>query len=118
MNGTVYDEMDAMRMYAEASEEFKQENLSFIGSKCIYAPSKTAINKTINRYFELVRKFYENYPEFVAGFDLVGKEDISPSLLSFAEHILKLPSEIQFFFHAGETNWFGSADENLVNSEY
>lgn len=50
------------------------------------------------------------------GFDLVGQEDVAPTLVSYAEQILKLPSNIQFFFHAGETNWFGSIDENLVKS--
>lgn len=48
------------------------------------------------------------------GFDLVGREDVSPGLDKYAERLLQLPDEIKFFFHAGETTWFGSVDENLV----
>lgn len=61
-----------------------------------------------------MRRLHAKFPEFLAGFDLVGQEDVAPGLISFAEQILKLPSDLKFFFHAGETNWFGSVDENLV----
>lgn len=60
---------------------------------------------------DLQRKF----PEYIAGFDLVGQEDTAPNLVGLAEHLLRIPEDIQFFYHAGETNWFGSIDENLVN---
>lgn len=103
-------------MYIEAIDEFRRENPLFIGSKVVYAPSKLASNSTISHYFDAVRQLHANYPQFLVGFDLVGQEDAAPSLLSFAEHILKLPENLKFFFHAGETNWFGSIDENLVKS--
>lgn len=115
MDGNSFDEEAIMGIYVEALDEFKRENPSFIGSKFIYAPLKVATNETINGYFKIVRNLYEKFPDFLAGFDLVGQEDISPSLLAFAENILELPSEIKLFFHAGETNWFGSVDENLVS---
>lgn len=115
MDGNNYDEEAAMRIYVEALDEFKRGNPTFIGSKFIYAPMKAAKTETINGYFKIVRHLYEKFPEFLAGFDLVGQEDTSPSLLAFAENILELPSEISLFFHAGETNWFGSVDENLVS---
>lgn len=36
-------------------------------------------------------------------------------LIEYAERLLKFPEDINFFFHAGETNWMGTAsDENLV----
>jgi hypothetical protein len=36
-------------------------------------------------------------------------------LIDYAEKLLKYPDNINFFFHAGETNWLGSSsDENLV----
>lgn len=36
-------------------------------------------------------------------------------LVYYAEKLLQVPADIQFFFHAGETNWMGtSSDENLV----
>lgn len=103
-----------MKIYVDALNEFKQENPSFIDGKFIYAPLKTLPNATIATYFEIIRRLHERFPNDLAGFDLVAQEDISPPLESFAEEILKLPDDIKFFFHAGETNWFGSIDENLV----
>lgn len=36
-------------------------------------------------------------------------------LIEYAERLLKFPEDINFFFHAGETNWLGTtSDENLV----
>jgi adenosine deaminase CECR1 len=36
-------------------------------------------------------------------------------LIEFAERLLNFPGNINFFLHAGETNWNGcSSDENLV----
>lgn len=49
------------------------------------------------------------------GFDVVGQEDKGRPLVDFAEKFLKLPKSTKFFFHAGETNWNGETDDNLVN---
>lgn len=49
------------------------------------------------------------------GFDLVAQEDNGRPLIDFAESILKLPQDFRLFFHAGETNWNGVTDDNLVS---
>lgn len=103
-----------MRIYAEALAEFKQEHPDFIGAKVIYAPGKVMV-ADCDHFFETARQLRDEFPNFLAGFDLVGQEDTAPMLVQYAEHILKLPSDMKFFFHAGETNWFGSIDENLVS---
>lgn len=64
----------------------------------------------------MMRKLHNKFPNFVAGFDLVGQEDGSPQLINYAENLLNLPEDIQLFLHAGETNWYGSIDENLVST--
>lgn len=114
LDGKEYSEADIIDLYIETVNEFKRENPLFIGSKIIYAPAKLESNESVLYYFETVRKLHKKFPEFLVGFDLVGQEDTAPGLMSFAEQILKLPSDLKFFFHAGETNWFGSVDENLV----
>ncbi|XP_055314975.1 adenosine deaminase 2-like [Sitodiplosis mosellana] len=116
LDGNDYNDEDIMEIYIEALDEFKHENPSFIGSKFIYAPLKQVSNETAATYFDVVRRLHVKFPQFLAGFDLVGQEDTAPGLVSFAEHILQLPDDIKFFFHAGETNWFGSVDENLIDA--
>lgn len=93
--------------------EFKREYPLFIGVKFIYAKEKMAIIDP-SRYFETATKLHLKYPELLVGFDLIGREDKAPPLMSYAQHILQLPDDLKLFFHAGETNWFGSVDENLV----
>lgn len=114
MDGNDYAEKDVLDIYLEVLEEFKRENPLFIGSKLVYAPPKPVSKETIAHYFETVRRLHSNYSTFLVGFDLVGQEDTAPVLLSFAQQILQLPPDLKFFFHAGETKWFGSVDENLV----
>lgn len=58
------------------------------------------------------------FPDFVIGFDLVGQEDLGRPLIDFADQILTLPPTIKFFFHAGETNWGGQTDDNLVSNDF
>lgn len=103
-----------MQIYYDALNEFKEEHPDFIGSKFIYAPIKAVPNDTALEYFNDVRKLHSKFPDFLAGFDLVGQEDTSPKISDFAENLLALPEDIHFFLHAGETNWYGSIDENLV----
>lgn len=102
-----------MKIYSEALAEFKQDHPNFIGSKVIYAPNKVSIADSA-QFFATAQRLNAAFPNFLAGFDLVGQEDIAPMLVLYAEQILKLPGDMKFFFHAGETNWFGSIDENLV----
>lgn len=105
---------DTLSLLIDALDEFKSENPSFIGSRVIYAPNKGVTNETAATYFQIVRRLHAKFPQYMVGFDLVGQEDTAPTLMAFAEHILQLPDDIKFFFHAGETNWFGKTDENLV----
>ena len=56
----------------------------------------------------------------MAGFDLVGQEDLGPPLKSFLEKFLinlSANPTMKYFFHAGETNWYGTdVDENLIDA--
>lgn len=81
----------------------------------IYAPIKRKVGDCAE-LVKIAMQLKKKFPDFMVGFDLVGQEDTAPMLVNYAEHILKLPSDMQLFFHAGETNWFGSIDENLVNA--
>lgn len=115
MDGRTYTPEEILGIYVEALEEFKSENPGFIGSKVIYAPIKNVPNATAQGYFPVIPRLHARFPNFFAGFDLVGQEDPSPMLINFVENLLQVPKEINFYMHAGETNWFGSIDENLVS---
>ena len=106
--------MYTMQAYYDTLNEFKVQNPDFIGSKVIYAPLKNVSNKTIESYLKDIKSLYAAYPDFIAGFDLVGQEDLGPTLFEMIENLLKIPQDVNLFFHAGETNWNGLTDLNLV----
>lgn len=116
LDGRQFTEEEIVEIYSEALDEFKSENPGFIGSKIIYAPVKKVSNETAQNYFKIIPKLHARFPNFLAGFDMAGQEDVSPSIIDFLANILQVPKEINFYMHAGETNWFGSTDENLVSS--
>lgn len=102
-------------MHLEVLAEFKREHPEFIGSKIIYGRGKSKLLPSNDPFFKRAKLFHKKFPDFVVGVDLVGQEDIAPKLVSFAKDLQHMPADMNFYFHAGETNWFGSIDENLVN---
>lgn len=48
---------------------------------------------------------------------MVGQEELGRPLREFIPQLLNVSDDIDFFFHAGETNWYGtSVDENLIDA--
>ncbi|XP_039485886.1 adenosine deaminase 2 [Drosophila santomea] len=117
MEGNEYTPMDTVRIYVETLEKFKEAHPDFIGSRMIYAPIRNTDSEGVTEYIKNLKQFKEQYPEFVAGFDLVGQEEKGRPLRDFVDEILSIPEDVDFYFHAGETNWFGSTvDENLIDA--
>jgi adenosine deaminase CECR1 len=102
-------------MYIETLEKFKMDNPGFIDAKFIYAPHRLVDDQIFDSYLEILKNLRAKFPDFVVGFDLVGQEDLGRPLISFVERLLKL-KKINFYFHAGETNWNGMlTDQNVVS---
>lgn len=118
MDGKYYTEDESIQVYVDAIKEFKRDYPLFIGAKLIYSKSKLISNEKMQTYFERAGQLYAKYPQLVVGFDLVGQEDKPNPLMSYAEQILNLPDGLKLYLHAGETNWFGSVDENLVIDDF
>ena len=88
-----------------------------MGVKIIYAPMRSVDQNQLKEYIENARVIKKSFPEFLAGFDLVGQEDKGGLLREDADQLQILGEEMPFFFHAGETNWYGlSTDENLIDA--
>ncbi|XP_032599376.1 adenosine deaminase 2 isoform X2 [Drosophila grimshawi] len=106
---------DTVAIYKSETERFVANHPDFIGAKLIYAPLRGVEPQVVEEYVEKCVAL--KFPTFLAGFDLVGQEELGRPLLDFAEPLLKMPEDINFYFHAGETNWFGtSIDENLIDA--
>ncbi|KAF2887287.1 hypothetical protein ILUMI_18886 [Ignelater luminosus] len=117
LNETVYGPMQVAGIYKEVVDQFKKDHPNFIGARFIYAPSRKVNNATVENYIKIVKELKKNYPDFLAGFDLVGQEDLGLPLTEFINHLDQIPKDIDFIFHAAETNWFGtSTDMNLVDA--
>ncbi|XP_053686750.1 adenosine deaminase 2-like [Sabethes cyaneus] len=117
LTGKVYSPEEIVQIYVEETERFRSTHPLFLGAKFIYAPSRFASDTVFETFIETAKSLHEKFPTFVAGFDLVGQEDTGRPLIDFVPELLKLPESINFFFHAGETNWFGlSTDENIVDA--
>ncbi|XP_053675445.1 adenosine deaminase 2-like [Anopheles nili] len=116
LDGRTYSPEEIVQMYVEQAEKFVQANPKFMGVKFIYAPLRFCDDSTFDGYLTLVQKLYDRFPRFIAGFDLVGQEDLGRPHTDFNERLLRLSPTINFFFHAGETNWSGRADENLIDA--
>lgn len=117
-DGTKYKPQDLVGIYRNLTRRFKQEHPDFIGAKLIYAPTRSGTYEQAKDYVQIMTEIKELYPDFVAGFDLVGQEDKGHTLEEFADLLKEVEKRnISFFFHAGETNWLGApTDENLVDA--
>ncbi|BFF99499.1 adenosine deaminase 2 [Drosophila madeirensis] len=117
IGGEMLSIRDTVAIYQAEMERFKASHPDFIGSKLIYAPLRGVEPKVVEEYVKTAVELNKEFPNFMIGFDLVGQEELGRPLNDFVEPLLTMPEHIHFYFHAGETNWFGSPiDENLIDA--
>jgi adenosine deaminase CECR1 len=118
LNGTTYEQEGVVKLYIDTLQDFKNDYPGFHGARFIYAPSRHVDNTTVDNYVATAIKLKQLYPDFIAGFDLVGQEDLGKPLVDFIPQLLELAqSDMKFFFHAAETDWSGtSTDMNLFDA--
>ncbi|XP_063832809.1 adenosine deaminase 2-like [Ostrinia nubilalis] len=117
LDGTVYSPLITAMAYRKTIKTFLDDYPDFVGAKLIYAPSRKVETSTVNEYLELAKLIKKDMPDFFAGFDLVGQEDLGNPLVDFVPPLLGASKELNYFFHAGETDWSGlPTDENLVDA--
>ena len=103
---------EELQMLSRFKEDYIRNNPKLIDySFIIYSPrmsSKEKIKNELNSSITLQRIF----PDLIRGYDMVGEEDQGRTLLFHSDILTnsysysKLNNEtLDFFFHAGETNW-------------
>lgn len=75
LDGTKYGPIEAAQMYVDVLKEFKATHPDFAGSKFIFAPIREVDDATFDSYLPIMMKLLNNFPDFIAGFDVVGQED-------------------------------------------
>ena len=118
LNGTVLDELGVAGLYKSTFDKFKLDHPTFTGAKIIFAPLRRVDNATMARYLSVAAQLQARYPDHVAGFDLVGQEDLGPPLRDFlGQLVASAGSGMRTFYHAGETDWLRpDVDENHVDA--
>lgn len=106
-----------MKIIQKVVDDFVAKNPSFIGAKIILSKSRNTDNQTVEKYLTEAMSLKSQFPDSICGFDLVGQEDIGKPLKEFIPELLNMKEKMDFFFHAGETNWYGTTtDENLIDA--
>ena len=90
------------------SNKVKLMRPGFMGVKLIYSQyrlvSSDVLDASLKEAFDLIQQF----PDFVIGYDLVGQEDSGHTLRYFAPQLVEYVGKMDFYFHAGETDLWGS----------
>ncbi|GAB7355103.1 hypothetical protein MBLNU459_g5683t1 [Dothideomycetes sp. NU459] len=107
-------------------ETFKDsdEGKGFWGARLIYTCIRSFGTRKIVEGMKECIALKQLYPELLAGFDLVGQEDLgrpladlTPELFWFRKACAENGVDIPFYFHAGETLGDGDeTDENLFDA--
>ncbi|KAG6438603.1 hypothetical protein O3G_MSEX000084 [Manduca sexta] len=117
LDGEIYDAVATAHCYKKVVDQFMVDYPDFFGAKLIYAPLRLVDVNTLKEYIKIAKELKKQLPDFLAGFDLVGQEDLGVPTKDFLPELTEASKDLDYFFHAGETNWYGtSSDENLVDA--
>lgn len=119
LDGYIYDKISIATSYFYVQEQFMKSHPSSMGAKIIYSPYRGVDNPaSVEEYIKNAITLKTYFPHFVVGFDLIGQEDLGKPLINFMPQIQELQAEkMNFYFHAGETNWYGAdSDRNLIDA--
>ncbi|KIL67962.1 hypothetical protein M378DRAFT_122268 [Amanita muscaria Koide BX008] len=114
------------RVLDEVKAEMKRQGREddFIGAKIIYSTLRFYTAKELVWYTEDCIALKKEFPHLIAGFDLVGDENVYKPLIDYLEPLQSFRRrqqeesvDIPFIFHAGETMGDGTtADMNLYDA--
>ncbi|KAH9165420.1 hypothetical protein EDB89DRAFT_2116089 [Lactarius sanguifluus] len=107
---------------AVLKEQGREEE--FVGAKFIYTTIRIFSPQEIEWYLEDCIVLKQEFPDLIAGFDLVGDENVArplidyiEPLLAFKQRVKDLGLDLPLILHAGETlSDGGKADNNLYDA--
>ncbi|KAM9823940.1 adenosine deaminase 2-A [Neosynchiropus ocellatus] len=120
LDGTIHDKVWTLRLFQEVTRKFVEDHPDFLGARIIISAHRAlSVAEVRSAVTEAVR-LQKTFPDVVAGFDMVGREDGGRTLWYFRE-ALSLPAELghklPYFFHAGETDTEGTdVDQNILDA--
>ncbi|KAJ6597115.1 hypothetical protein DFH09DRAFT_1258787 [Mycena vulgaris] len=121
---------DWLQIFDEVQTQFKADlklqgrEDEFIGARIIYSTLRFIDVDELEWFCEDCITLKQDFPHLIAGFDLVGPENVLKPLIYYAEVLLRFRErqkevgvDIPFIFHAGETLGDGTeADVNLYDA--
>ncbi|KAM4553757.1 adenosine deaminase 2-A [Fundulus diaphanus] len=120
LDGSSHDRAWTLKTYQDVTERFVSTHPDFFGARIIVTNQRRATRSAVAAAVEEAMQLKKDFPDFMAGFDLVGREDRGRPLWYFRD-ALSLPAEkgvvLPYFFHAGETDLEGTeVDQNLLDA--
>ncbi|KAL7914188.1 hypothetical protein GGI35DRAFT_237311 [Trichoderma velutinum] len=133
-NGSINNE-GIMKIIISVVEQFQKDMVAekdmagekgkfFGGLKVIYCTPRSMDREKVKYALAECIEFKKKWPQWIAGFDLVGEEakghpikEFVPELLEFKKQCAEQNLDIPFLFHCGETLDMGTdTDGNLVDA--
>lgn len=114
------------RVFGEEVKKFQSttEGKNFWGCRFIWTPLRSFGKKQMVDSMKECISIKQAYPDLIAGFDVVGQEDmgrpladLTPEFFWFRKRCVESGVDIPFFFHAGECLGDGDdTDQNLFDA--
>uniref|UniRef100_A0A3P8TX10 adenosine deaminase n=1 Tax=Amphiprion percula TaxID=161767 RepID=A0A3P8TX10_AMPPE len=118
LDGTIHDKVWTLKTFQEVTKRFIGDHPDFLGARIIVSVHALTVSEVKAAIKEAIQ-LRKDFPDVVAGFDMVGREDSGGTLWFFRE-ALSLPAELgvtlPYFFHAGETDEGSNVDQNILDA--
>ncbi|XP_053271109.1 adenosine deaminase 2-A [Pleuronectes platessa] len=120
LDGTVHDKVWTLKTFQQVTKKFVDDHSDFLGARIIISVHRALSVSEVKGAIKEAIQLQNDFPDVVAGFDLVGREDSGRSLWYFRE-ALSMPADLgvtlPYFFHAGETDDEGTdVDQNILDA--
>ncbi|XP_077355408.1 adenosine deaminase 2-A isoform X2 [Festucalex cinctus] len=106
LDGTIHDKIWWLNTFQDVTRKFMADHPDFLDARLIVTVHRAWSASEVKAAVQEAVALRRNFPDVVAGFDLVGREDSGRPLWYFRDALAlpaKLGLNLPYFFHAGET---------------